>query len=157
MLDGLESVVASILLAIGLFIVFGGFFGRELFNISFSWTDEVARYLLIWITYIGAAAVAREGGHIRVEVLIGLLPDRVRRIADVISHLLSLVFTVAVFVSSVKYVHEAWKTGLMTAESTLFIPKWTVLAVIPIGFFLMSVRLAVRAWQTAVPAHQEPQ
>lgn len=66
-------------LAIGLFwglafIVFLQFFTRYVLNDSLAWTEEIARYGLMWITFIGAAIVVRKNTHIAVEVLLQFTP-----------------------------------------------------------------------------------
>src|SRR6185312_8065734 len=55
-------------------IVFLQFFTRYVLNDSLAWTEEIARYALIWITFIGAAVVVRKNSHIAVEVLLHFLP-----------------------------------------------------------------------------------
>ena len=57
------------------FIVFLQFFTRYVLNDSLAWTEEIARYGLIWVTYIGAIMVTRRHTHIAVV----LLPNLCRR------------------------------------------------------------------------------
>src|SRR5882724_9938344 len=51
------------------FIVFLQFFTRYVLNDSLSWTEEIARYGLMWIVFIGGAVVTRKNSHIAVELL----------------------------------------------------------------------------------------
>ena len=51
------------------FIVFLQFFTRYVLNDSLSWTEEIARYGLMWIVFIGGAMVTRRNTHIAVELL----------------------------------------------------------------------------------------
>lgn len=56
-------------------------FGRYVLDRSPSWSEEIARYLLVWLTMLGSAAVLRGGGHIAVTTLIDMLPAAPRRVA----------------------------------------------------------------------------
>lgn len=60
-------------------VVFLQFFTRYVLNDSVAWTEEIARYLLIWITFIGAAMSFRRRTHISVEALHHFMPEKVVR------------------------------------------------------------------------------
>jgi TRAP-type C4-dicarboxylate transport system permease small subunit len=53
--------------------------GRYVFGKSLTWTEEVPRYLLIWISFLGAAACVARREHVGFDVLFNALPERVRR------------------------------------------------------------------------------
>src|SRR5467141_2185228 len=56
------------------FIVFLQFFTRYVLNDSLAWTEEIARYGLMWLAFIGGAVVTRKKTHIAVELLGNLMP-----------------------------------------------------------------------------------
>ena len=53
--------------------------GRYLFGRSLTWTEEVPRYLLIWISFLGAAACVARREHVGFDVLFNAFPETVRR------------------------------------------------------------------------------
>ena len=61
-------------------IVFLQFFTRYILNDSLAWTEEIARYGLMWVTFIGAAMVTRRNSHIAVVLLTELLPPGPARV-----------------------------------------------------------------------------
>jgi TRAP-type C4-dicarboxylate transport system permease small subunit len=63
------------------FIVFLQFFTRYVLNDSLAWTEEIARYGLMWVAFIGGAVVVRKNAHIAVELLGNVLPVGTARVA----------------------------------------------------------------------------
>lgn len=50
--------------------VFVQIISRALFNMSFPWTEELARYLMIWVTFLGASFAFQYGAHISIEAFV---------------------------------------------------------------------------------------
>lgn len=61
------------------------------------WAEEAARYLMVWLVFLGAALGIREGAHIALEIFIKSLPQRVQRTASVLAKTLILLFLIFVF------------------------------------------------------------
>ena len=64
-----EDWIAFVIFWALAFIVFLQFFTRYVLNDSLAWTEEIARYGLMWIVFIGGAMVMRRNTHIAVELL----------------------------------------------------------------------------------------
>lgn len=69
----LDGVLAAMLLIMTVAICYQ-VFGRYVLDRSPSWSEELARYLMVWVSLIGTAAVLRSSGHITVTVLTDRLP-----------------------------------------------------------------------------------
>src|SRR4249920_441048 len=63
------------------FIVFLQFFTRYVLNDSLAWTEEIARYGLMWVTFIGGVMVTRRNSHIAVELLSNVMGPSLLRSA----------------------------------------------------------------------------
>lgn len=137
-------------------VVFLQFFTRYVLNDSVAWTEEIARYLLIWITFIGAAISFRRGSHIGVEALQHFLPEKAAR---------SLRFTIDV-VTVVFVALLCWFSVMITERmhiQTMTVIEWPmsiVYAGVGLGCLLMLYRAiqvfianAKRRW-AADPAKQ---
>jgi TRAP-type C4-dicarboxylate transport system permease small subunit len=71
--------IVVFLLFWGLFaVVFLQFYTRYVLNDSLGWTEEIARYLLILVTFVGSIMAMRKGSHIAVEALLVFLPKEAK-------------------------------------------------------------------------------
>lgn len=72
-------------------------FGRYLFKVGFPWTEETARYVMIWAVFLGAAYVALNLEHVKVSIVEDLMKSRrQKKTMTVIQHVISLIFVVVV-------------------------------------------------------------
>jgi TRAP-type C4-dicarboxylate transport system permease small subunit len=78
--------------------VFYQFFTRYVLNNSASWTEEIARYLLIGTVFVGAAIGVAKDNHIQVDLLYRYLPRRAGRALSVAVDALRIVFFIAMVV-----------------------------------------------------------
>ena len=84
-----ESVAAA-LLAVVVVIVLVQVFGRYILRMSLSWPEELARYVLVWLTFFGVAAAAARQSQIVVDTVLELVSPRVCRILEGIGALAGL-------------------------------------------------------------------
>jgi TRAP-type C4-dicarboxylate transport system permease small subunit len=68
---------------------------RYVLNAPLPWPEEVARLLLVWLTYLGAVSVTESGLHVAIGVVHERLPPSGRRVADLLGELVALGFAAA--------------------------------------------------------------
>jgi TRAP-type C4-dicarboxylate transport system permease small subunit len=71
-------VVGTALMLVISGVVFMNIVSRYVFNYGLVWSDELARFSLIWITFVGAAVLVRQGQHIAIDLLVTYLPQWLR-------------------------------------------------------------------------------
>ena len=81
--DATDAPVLVVFWALA-FVVFLQFFTRYVLNDSLGWTEEIARFLLIAVTFMGAIMAVRKQSHIAVEILYRYLPRPVRRVLQTV-------------------------------------------------------------------------
>lgn len=74
------------------FVVFLQFFTRYVLNNSLGWTEEIARFLLIVVTFTGSVMAARKSTHIAVEFLYRWVPRHLRRAAQLVIDIITTTF-----------------------------------------------------------------
>jgi TRAP-type C4-dicarboxylate transport system permease small subunit len=104
-------------------------FFRYILNQSLFWSEELARYLLVWLTFLGASAAYYRRAHPGVDVLYNRLPPILRKACAVLIHLASVGLFAVMIVYGCMFAHFV---RLQTTPA-LQLPKWLVLAVIPVS------------------------
>ncbi|MCG7853882.1 MAG: TRAP transporter small permease [Methanosarcinaceae archaeon] len=72
-LDRIARIFLATLMAILVIVVLFGVINRFIFQFSYSWMDEAARYLMIWSCMLGASIALRQGIHIGLSIIIAKL------------------------------------------------------------------------------------
>lgn len=138
--DAVERLLdALLLLAIAVMVVSicWQVFGRFVLNHSPGWTEEVARFLMAWITLLGSAAVLRRRGHIAVTFVIDLLPRPVALAVGLLRDLLILVMAGALG----WYGYAFAMIGGRRDSAALEIPMFYPYLAIPVGAALIALLL----------------
>lgn len=131
-----EEWVSAIGLFLMLLLVCVEITKREFFNSSFLWSEEVARYLMIWSVYFGASAAIASNLHLRIDMLINIVPMRVRWVLDMFAQLWVCLFSLAITYAGYQYVSDSFAQGFMSADSNLPLEIGWIQLVIPITFAL---------------------
>jgi TRAP-type C4-dicarboxylate transport system permease small subunit len=87
------ACVAGLLVIVA--IVFWQVFGRYVLNSSPTWTENLALVIVLYVTLIGAAVGVRDAGHIGMESLLVLVPEKVRNRIELVIHVLVMLFGAA--------------------------------------------------------------
>jgi TRAP-type C4-dicarboxylate transport system permease small subunit len=109
--------------------------------LSLAWTDEVARGLVAWLTFIGAILLDRDDEHIHVTIVIDLLGPRARQAIGVLTDLMCLAFLALVFDSALGSVEADSHSTMVSAP----IPMTAISGSLLIAAALMFVHVARRA------------
>ena len=130
------------LLASASLVLFANVVARYFFNWGVSWAEELVRYEIIWMVFIGGSVAARKGIHIGIDILATFSPPRIRRVIHLVINAISLAFCVFVSVMGFDLVTQAKMFGQVAPA--LQIPIWIVQMAIPIGGSLMALRFLER-------------
>ncbi len=79
---------------------------RYVFNSPLTWSEELAVYIMVWMTFIGSVICMRDNEHIEVTILVDYLPRGLRRAAILFSRLASVIFLLVVMYYGTELVLE---------------------------------------------------
>ena len=104
-------------------------FCRYILNSSLFWSVEVARYMLVWLSFFGATVAYYHHLHPGVDVLTSRLSAVKQQISQLVVHLISMVLALVMVISGTQF---AWFVRMQISPA-LGLPKWIILAVIPLS------------------------
>jgi len=137
----LNRVLLMLLLALMAVMVFANVVLRYTTGDSLVWAEELSRYLMVWLTFLGAGLVLRYGGHLAIDTLQDALPSRAGRILRALILLCVAVFAVTMMWLGTGYIIRTWAQTTPVTE----LPFGLVYSALPVGFFFMLVHMAMFA------------
>jgi TRAP-type C4-dicarboxylate transport system permease small subunit len=135
-LGAIVESVAAVLLAVVVVIVLVQIFGRYILQVSLSWPEELARYVLVWLMFFGVAAAAAPRSQIVVDTNLVLVSPRVRRILEVIGALAGLVAVGLLVWTSQALVFGPASRSTSPATG---IPSFWIYLAVPVGGVLLGL------------------
>lgn len=133
------GILAGILIAIIGLIVTWGAISRYLY-IPAHWIEPYSIYLFIASSFLGSAYAMKRGEHINVDLILNILPGTARKVVNIFTSVLALVF----------FIYLTWRSGVMVTDAyhtktkdltLLEIPLWIPQSFVFLGAVLMSLSL----------------
>ena len=110
---------------------------RKGFGTSLIITEELARYLLVWVVFLAGAIGIRDKSHIRINALVKRLSPRVQMILALCAHALSLFFLALLLMESIRILPSQFSQMCITFD----VPMFYFYLAIPVGCVLMALFL----------------
>jgi TRAP-type transport system small permease protein len=117
-------------------VVFTQFFTRYFLNNSASWTEEIARYLLIGVVFVGASIGVAKNNHIQVDLLYRYLPASACRVLAVAVDVVRVAFLAAMSFFTVQMMMKMGNYQMTIVD----LPMNIVYGVVLFGFVAMTLR-----------------
>lgn len=112
-------------------------FSRYFMDQSVFWAEELARYSMVWLVYLGVVVAASQRCHTRIDFFVNILPDAAYKAVKVLVNIACLLFLAGIAWHSVGLLN----LGLMMKSSGLKIPMIFVYLAVPAGAVLTGVYL----------------
>lgn len=88
----INDIAAICLMALLAICVIAQVIWRYALGTPLTWSEELARYLQIWMVMLGAAVMMRKGGHLAIDLVTASLPPKVKRVTDILVYIAIIVF-----------------------------------------------------------------
>jgi len=113
-------------------------FCRYVLNNSLFWSEEFARFLLVWLTFLGASSAYYRKVNPGVDFLYAKLPRLIKKISSIFTHLVSMALFIVMVIYGCKF---AWFVRLQISPA-LQIPRWIILSIIPFSGVILIIHAA---------------
>lgn len=123
---------------------------RYFFSSAIFWAEEVLRYCIVWISFIGTAVCVQEDSHISIDILSGALKPKAKRILKIFLQLAGIIFSAFFFFVSIKFIGQIKATGQVSATIGN-VPMYVIYLCMPISFvlyFVRSVQMMIKHFRT---------
>ena len=131
-LDAVATVITVLLLGAMILVTFAQVVFRIFFT-AIIWSEEITRYMLVWITFIGAGCVHKRAKHIAITLLQKLFPGKIRKSFEILAQLLCI----AVFIVAIYFGFLYMSLMGSQLSPSLRVPMRYMYAAIPVGGMIL--------------------
>ena len=138
------QLVIILMFAVLIVTVFYQVLGRYLFNAPPSWSEELARFLQVWIALLASALCIQQGMHLGVDYLLYAVPPRGRAALEILVHVLVTGFLLLLLVQGIKILEVA----AVQSSPAMGINMWYAYLAVPVGAALMLLESVLKLGET---------
>lgn len=149
--DNIENAICAIGLIIMTSITVINVFSRKFLGMSMSFLEEITVAMFILISLFGAAAVAREGGHLGLDLITSHLPKKIQKSANILVWVCAALFSVFMIINGFRMVRSEIELGMKTPS--LGWPEWWFGIIIPISGIFILIRFT--QWTVSILRNKE--
>lgn len=138
------TLIGGIVIFLLVFLTTANVLGRWIFSLPISGYIDWVEQAMAFFAFLGIAYTQREGGHIRMDMLVGHIHGRFLWLTELISTLLMLGVTSVLIYGSYLHFLRAYQIGDSSLDIDL--PTWPAKLVVPVALTVLALRLLLQAW-----------
>ncbi len=134
-----EGALVTALLGFNVLILFYGVVLRYVFNNAPAWPEEMSRYVMIWIVYLGASISIEQKSEINIDVLTTLSKSKhLKTGLSLFAKFAGLAVSIFILVYGVQFIEVVEDAGMIAASFPA--PMYLICLIIPLSGFLMALK-----------------
>jgi TRAP-type C4-dicarboxylate transport system permease small subunit len=110
---------------------------------TIAWSNEASEYALYLITLMTAPWLLRRGQHVRIDLLLTVLPTRIAWLMEALGDILGFAVSLVLVRYGAAMTFDSWQLGAITIKNLVF-PEWWLLAPLPAFFVLIAIEFVFR-------------
>lgn len=144
----------AVVAVVGIFVIMTiQCFSRYILNNSITWSEELARFLFVWASMLGAVVVTGNRGHAAIKMLDGLFPRKLNDAKELVFDLVIVALGIMIFVYGLKLVDSTWSQK----TAALQLSYAYVYMAIPAGGIGIAIESAINAIEIALGFKNPPE
>ncbi|MFT5599189.1 MAG: C4-dicarboxylate transporter DctQ subunit [Chitinophagales bacterium] len=143
-LETVLTLAGGIVIFLLVFLATANVLGRWIFSLPVSGYIDWVEQAMAFFAFLGIAFTQREGGHIRMDMLVGKIYGRPLWVTELISVILMLSVTLVLIYGSFLHFLRAYQIGDSSMDINL--PIWPAKLVVPVALSILALRLILQIW-----------
>ncbi len=137
-LDKIEDILCTVFACVMAVSVLIQVVNRNTFQIPLSWCEELARYCMVWLIFVGISAGVKKGSHIGVDALVNTLPEKASRVIRIVVNCMVTILYAYLTVLAVQITLGIRETGQVSPA--MQVPMYIVYAGLIVGLLMSTLR-----------------
>jgi len=154
-LDQIEGILCTLFASVMAVAILIQVINRNTLQLPFKWGEELARYCMVWLMFIGISVGVKKGAHIGVDALVNILPPKIKKAIQIITNLIVTFIYVYLAILSVQITLGIRETGQVSPA--MQVPMYIIYAGLIVGMIFSTIRsIQVTANCIAGKTRQDP-
>lgn len=141
-LEKIVNIIVTILFIIITIITFVQVITRYFMGISYFWAEELSRFSMVWITFLGATIAVSSSAHTRIDFFINLLPEKLKKFINIFDEFICMFFSIVISIYSIDTV----KIAMKNVSTGLKLPMGFVYGALPFAGLFMALYFILRIY-----------
>lgn len=116
-------------------------------NFDVMWTDEIGRYLLVYLVFLGCGLGMVEGKHIAVDYFLKKMPKRVQTYVELLNEIVTIIFCLVMIGGGYILVKSTRTQAVATLRKYFFMPMAWWNSAVMVGGFIMLIAVSVNIFK----------
>ncbi len=143
-LESVLTLLGGIVIFLLVFLATANVLGRWIFSKPVNGYIDWVEQAMAFFAFLGIAYTMREGGHIRMDILVGRIHGRFLWFVELLATLLMLGCTLVLVYGSYLHFYRAFSIGDSSLDINL--PVWPAKLVVPVALSILALRLCLQVW-----------
>lgn len=138
------TVFIAIIATVMVVIVFTNVVSRYVFRTTIPWSEELGRFLFIWVTFVGVVLANDKSEHMRLDFIVDHFKGKTADLVNILAYAIVIVLLAFLVHGSIRYTMTQWDWK----SSALEVRHGIVYMVAPISFAIMAIQYFARFVQS---------